>query len=72
MTADAWFPRARGTEIFSRLDKKGYQGFLSLEPHLADFAGLAGLEKNAEKRGRTDTEAAFVTAYEALKALLRG
>ena len=59
-------------EIFSRLDKKGYQGFLSLEPHLADFAGPAGLEKNAEKRGRTDTEAAFVTAYEALKALLRG
>ena len=59
-------------EIFSRLDKKGYQGFLSLEPHLADFTGLSGLEKNAEKRGRTDTEAAFVTAYEALKALLRG
>ena len=59
-------------EIFSRLDKKGYQGSLSLEPHLADFTGLSGLEKNAEKRGRTDTEAAFVTAYEALKALLRG
>ena len=59
-------------EIFSRLDKKGYQGFLSLEPHLADFAGLSGLEKNVEKRGRTDTEAAFVTAYEALQALLAG
>ena len=54
------------------VDGEGFQGFLSLEPHLADFAGLSGLEKNAAKRGRTDTEAAFITAYEALQALLRG
>lgn len=59
-------------EILTRLDQEGFQGFLSLEPHLADFAGLSGLEKNAAKRGRTDTEAAFITAYEALQALLRG
>ncbi|HJA91699.1 MAG TPA: sugar phosphate isomerase/epimerase [Candidatus Eisenbergiella merdipullorum] len=59
-------------EILTRLDEAGYTGFLSLEPHLADFAGLSGLEKNAEKRGRTDTEAAFVTAYEALQKLLCG
>lgn len=69
-------PAGRGDgnlkEILARLDGKGYEGFLSLEPHLADFAGLSGLEKNAEKRGRTDTEAAFVTAYEALQALLHG
>ena len=57
-------------EIFTELDRTGYRGFLSLEPHLADFAGLAGLENNAAKRGRTDTEAAFVTAYEALEDLL--
>lgn len=57
-------------EIFTRLDQEGFQGFLSLEPHLADFAGLSGLEKNAAKRGRTDTEAAFITAYEALQELL--
>ena len=59
-------------EIRARMDQEGFQGFLSLEPHLADFAGLSGLEKNAAKRGRTDTEAAFITAYEALQALLRG
>ena len=58
--------------ILARLDGEGYEGFLSLEPHLADFAGLSGLEKNAAVRGRTDTEAAFVTAYEALQALLHG
>ena len=57
-------------EILIRLDQEGFQGFLSLEPHLADFAGLSGLEKNAAKRGRTDTEAAFITAYEALQELL--
>ena len=56
-------------EILTRLDQEGFQGFLSLEPHLADFAGLSGLEKNAAKRGRTDTEAAFITAYEALQEL---
>ena len=58
--------------ILARLDGEGYEGFLSLEPHLADFAGLSGLEKNAAVRERTDTEAAFVTAYEALQALLHG
>ena len=57
-------------EVLTRLDQEGFQGFLSLEPHLADFAGLSGLEKNAAKRGRTDTEAAFITAYEALQELL--
>ena len=37
--------------ILARLDGEGYEGFLSLEPHLADFAGLSGLEKNAAVRG---------------------
>ncbi|HIY60548.1 MAG TPA: sugar phosphate isomerase/epimerase [Candidatus Eisenbergiella pullistercoris] len=62
----------RVKEILTRLDAAGFSGFLSLEPHLADFAGLSGLEKNAALRGRSDTEAAFVTAYEALEKLLRG
>lgn len=62
----------RVKEILTRLDAAGFSGFLSLEPHLADFAGLSGLEKNAALRGRSDTEAAFVTAYEALEELLRG
>ena len=52
------------------LDEKGFAGYLSLEPHLADFAGLAGLEKDVQLRGRSDTEVAFVTAYRALQGLL--
>lgn len=57
-------------EILSRLDREGYSGFLSLEPHLADFAGLKALEKEAKERGRTDGESAFCTAYQALTKLL--
>lgn len=57
-------------EILNRLDEKGYAGFLSLEPHLADFAGLKSLEKEVKERGRTDGEEAFCTAYRALEKLL--
>lgn len=57
-------------EILGRLEKKGFDGFLSLEPHLADFAGLKNLEKSASSRGRTDGEEAFCTAYRALQKLL--
>lgn len=57
-------------EILNRLDEEGYAGFLSLEPHLADFAGLKSLEKEVKKRGRTDGEEAFCTAYRALEKLL--
>jgi len=57
-------------QIFSRLDASGYSGFLSLEPHLVDFSGLQNLEQTVEKRGRTDGEAAFEEAYQALLGLL--
>lgn len=39
-------------EILHQLDAEGYQGFLSLEPHLFDFAGLKELEKNAADKSR--------------------
>lgn len=58
-------------EIFEKLDQSGFEGFLSLEPHLADFAGLHNLEQDAAKRGRSDQEAAFCQAYEALQKLLK-
>lgn len=35
-------------EIFQKLDASGYHGFLSLEPHLANFSGLAALEHNGD------------------------
>ena len=56
--------------IFVQLDMAGYNGFLSLEPHLADFAGLKELEKNAAKRGMSDGEKAFTIAHDALCELL--
>lgn len=58
------------SRIFVQLDCAGYDGFLSLEPHLADFAGLKDLEKNAAKRGMSDGEKAFTIAHEALCELL--
>lgn len=35
-------------EILGRLEKKGFDGVLSLEPHLADFAGLKNLENQRQ------------------------
>lgn len=58
------------SRIFVQLDFAGFEGFLSLEPHLADFAGLKDLEKNAAKRGMSDGEKAFTIAHEALIELL--
>ena len=36
-------------EILSRLFSKGFEGFLSIEPHLFDFEGFAGLETGSRK-----------------------
>lgn len=57
-------------EIFEKLDRAGYQGVLSLEPHLADFAGLNGLEQSVKTRGRSDGATAFCQAHSALLGLL--
>lgn len=37
-------------EILQKLDAEGYKGFLSLEPHLFDFAGLKDLESNSAEK----------------------
>lgn len=57
-------------EIFRKLDASGYHGCLSLEPHLANFSGLAALEHNAAVRTENNTEKAFCVAWEALQKLL--
>ena len=36
-------------EILSRLFSKGFEGFLSIEPHMFDFEGFAGLETGSRK-----------------------
>lgn len=52
-------PAGRGAghveDILGRLLGSGWSGFLSLEPHLVDFAGLAALEQDPNKRGSSMT-----------------
>lgn len=61
-------------EILSRLFSNGFRGFLSLEPHLSDFTGFAGLEKGKERiegegRALSGFEA-FSLAHESLLRIL--
>ncbi|WOO36092.1 sugar phosphate isomerase/epimerase family protein [Anaerocolumna sp. AGMB13020] len=57
-------------EILTDLDISGYNGFLSLEPHLADFTMLKQLEESTLARRMTNREMAFHTAHEALLKIL--
>jgi sugar phosphate isomerase/epimerase len=57
-------------EILMLLQEDGYHGFLSLEPHLAEFEGLKDLENNPARRNMTDGEAAFTIAHQALIKIL--
>lgn len=58
-------------KIISALDAAGYEGFLSLEPHLADFAGFAELEKDGSLDKLPEGgEKTFTVAYNALKKIL--
>ena len=56
--------------ILSLLEDSGYQGFFSLEPHLANFSGLNNLEQNVTLRAENDTEKAFRLAYHTFIGLL--
>lgn len=62
----------RVKEILGDLIGGGWKGFLSLEPHLTDFAGLAALEQNARKReGTLDGKSAWKLALDSLQKLLK-
>ncbi len=57
--------------ILKELFANGYNGFLSLEPHLGDFEGLAGLEQGKITEGLPEGgEGTFTLAYNALKDIL--
>lgn len=57
--------------LLGRFFQNGYRGFLSLEPHLADFAGFGALEQNAAKKQQmTDGKFWWHVALAALKAVL--
>lgn len=57
-------------EILRNLKADGYQGYLSLEPHLGDFTGFSELEQAAEKRKQLSGEEAFTLAYHSLASIL--
>ena len=58
-------------EILADLTGGGWEGCLSLEPHLTDFAGLAALERDPAKRGsQLDGKAAWKLALDALRGIL--
>lgn len=57
--------------ILSMLDEMGYDGFLSLEPHLVDFSGLDKLELHAREKKLDDGAYAYAMAYNELVKLLQ-
>ena len=60
-------------DILADLLGGGWKGFLSLEPHLTDFAGLAALEQDPQKRGSAlDGKSAWKLALDSLKEILAG
>lgn len=62
-------------EILRRLFESDFSGFLSLEPHLSDFKGFAGLEKGKDKIESSEGRKlsgfeAFSLAHESLLKVL--
>lgn len=58
------------SEILWDLNNNGYEGYLSLEPHLSNFSGLKDLENNGMVHKMTDGEAAYLLAYHGLQEIL--
>lgn len=57
--------------ILKELKANGYQGFLSLEPHLGAFEGLQELELNDKMmKLKQSSKESFVIAYDALQEIL--
>ena len=58
--------------ILKRLDEDGYQGFLSLEPHLNGFEGLKNLSRVNRDNGvyMEDGECAWKLAHKALMQII--
>jgi sugar phosphate isomerase/epimerase len=61
----------RVEEILSQLMKNGYEGFLSLEPHLAGFKGFNALELDAAAKSLPEGgPREFAIAFKALNKIL--
>lgn len=57
-------------EILQRLKADGYEGFLSLEPHLSSFKGFSELEQGAKQKKELNGEEAFTLAYDSLMKII--
>ena len=58
-------------KILKSLTENGYNGFLSLEPHLGSFSGFEALETDDKMtKLEKSSEEKFVIAYDALKKVL--
>ena len=58
-------------EILADLFSNGYSGFLSLEPHLAEFSGFSKLENSGEENKKsTEGKFAWNIALNSIKAIL--
>ena len=58
-------------EILQELHTGGWEGFLSLEPHLVDFSGLAALEQDPQKReAKLEPVEAWELALSSLRDIL--
>ncbi len=58
-------------EILRKLKAEGYNGYLSLEPHLTEFSGFSGLEKNGKLSKTLQGAEAFKIAHRALEEILK-
>ncbi|MBR3823806.1 MAG: sugar phosphate isomerase/epimerase [Lachnospiraceae bacterium] len=65
-------------QILEMLDAEGYEGFLSLEPHLADFAGLQMLEREEDMQDKATNKVeekkgafAYRLAFDSLVKLMK-
>lgn len=69
--------QGRIPQILAQLKKRGYNGFLTLEPHLVVFDGLAGLEQGDHAEDVIDTSRsmtpfdAFALQHSTLQDLLK-
>lgn len=70
----AGYGDGRVKDILKTLHRKGFEGFLSIEPHLAEFKGLADLETNQisiKSKEEADGPRKFSIAAAALKDILK-
>ena len=57
-------------EILTELNKSGYEGFLSIEPHLGSFAGFSELGDETTKMKCDSDAEKFTLAYDSLMNIL--